>query len=526
MKNLLNLTFIIITILFISCDSQNPKESNLKTQKNTTDNYKKTVFEKDERIEKIKSAQQEIAQKIEEHKNLKNIPGVAYGIVVDDSLIISNAFGFSNLDKKNPTSTKSSFRIASLTKSFTAMAILKLRDEGKLKLDDSAIQYIPELKNLNYLTTDSPEISIENLLTMTAGLPEDNPWGDRQLDMKESEFLDLIKNGLSLSKVSSQEYEYSNTGYALLGLIITRISGQPYQNYITENILIPLDMKNTYWEYSEVPQDNLVQGYGWENEKWVKKELLHDGIYGAMGGLITTIEDFSKYASFHLAAWPARNGEENTILKRSSLREMHTPKYNFLNSWNRDWNNEKCASMIGYGYGLGISMDCKRIKKISHNGSLPGFGSNFTFYPDYGIGIMSFGNVTYNSPFPQKEVEKILFEKLNIQPRKKMTSDFLKQKKEALLDLLNKNKISLNSDIFAENFFLDKSRNQREQEYQNVFDKAGSIKAIEKIFPRNQLRGDFVIECENGKILVFFTLTPENSPKIQKLTLTFYPKKK
>ncbi|WP_231374036.1 serine hydrolase domain-containing protein [Aureivirga marina] len=518
-------TLILILLLF-SCKKKNQQIINSIEKKNVVENYKEPIFLKDERIKKLKSKHFEIKQIFENHKKENNIPGISYGIVVDDSLVFSSVNGFSDLNNKTQVSSKTSFRIASMTKSFTAMAIIKLRDEGKLSLHDFAIKYIPELKKMKYLTKDSPEITIENLLTMTAGFPEDNPWGDRQLDLSEKDFLELVNKGFSFSKPSSLEYEYSNTGYALLGLIISRVSGIPYQNYIKKNILLPLNMKNTHWEFSKVSANNLAHGYRWEDENWKEEKLLHDGSYGAMGGLITTMEDFSKYVSFHLSAWPARNEKENSILKRSSLREMHTPKFNFLNSWNRDWNDEECASMIGYGYGLGISMDCKRIKKISHNGSLPGFGSNFTFYPDYGIGIIAFGNVTYKSPFPKNKIEQLLFETLELQPRKKMVSEILKQKKEQILDLIVEGEIDLTSDIFAENFFLDESKNRREAKYQEILNKAGLIKNVEKIYPRNQLRGDFVMECENGKILMFFTLTPESMPKIQKLTLTFYPNKK
>ena len=87
-----------------------------------------------------------------------------------------------DIENELPATTTSAFRIASMTKSFTAMAIMKLRDEGKLSLDDPAVDYIPEMSKLNYLTSDAPAIRIQNLLTMTAGFPEDNPWGDRQLD--------------------------------------------------------------------------------------------------------------------------------------------------------------------------------------------------------------------------------------------------------------------------------------------------------------------------------------------------------
>lgn len=131
------------------------------------------------------------------HAKERNIPGIAYGIVVDNELVISNATGLLDIDTKFPATSKSAFRIASMTKSFTAMAILKLRDDEKLSLNDAVSKYIPEMAKLEYLTEDSPIITIENLLTMTAGFPEDNPWGDRQLDETDDMLISLIDNGVS-----------------------------------------------------------------------------------------------------------------------------------------------------------------------------------------------------------------------------------------------------------------------------------------------------------------------------------------
>ncbi len=519
----ISIVFIGISLLFnVSCDK---KVVSGKEEKNgaqlVSNTYKKPVFLNDMRIEKIKGITDTLQQLFNQHASEKNIPGIAYGIVVDDTLVLSSTIGVSNIDSNTPVQSNTAFRIASMTKSFTAMAILKLRDEGLLSLTDPVMKYIPELEKLNYLTSDSPVINIENLLTMTAGFPEDNPWGDRQLAMSNEDFMTLMANGLSISKVPSYQYEYSNTGYAMLGYIITQVSGQSYQDYITKNILHPLDMHHTFWEYDKVPKVQLANGYRWEDEQWKPEPILHDGAYGAMGGLITSIDDFSKYVSFHLSAWPARSDKEKEPLKRSSVREMHTPKYNFLNSWNKDWNNEPCASMIGYGYGLGIAMDCKRITRVSHGGALPGFGSNFAFFPKYGIGLMAFGNLTYTRPIPYDKIEKMIFETLEVKKRSLPVSDILKQRKKEITKLIKDEEVRLDSVIFAENFFLDKSKEKRIKEIKDILNKAGTFKKVLEISPRNQLRGSFKIQCENGDIRIFFTLTPEKIPLVQKLNLSF-----
>ncbi|MDC6366350.1 MULTISPECIES: serine hydrolase [Flavobacteriaceae] len=527
MKNGLQLLWACTFLLAVSCTPETKKDTPQKNMvKQVSRTYKHPVFENDGRLQKIKELETELQQIFEEHALDRKIPGIAYGIVVDDSLIIASATGVSEIENKTPVTTRTSFRIASMTKSFTAMAILKLRDEGKLSLNDPVEKYIPELQSLEYLTGDAPILDIENLMTMTAGFPEDNPWGDRQLAMGNEDFMALVAKGLSMSKIPSSEYEYSNTGYAMLGYIVSKVSGTAFQEYIQNQILLPLGMNETYWEYANVPKKQLAHGYRWEDEMWKEEPMLHDGAFGSMGGLITSIEDFSKYVSFHLAAWPSRSDGDNGPVKRSSVREMHTPQFNFLNSWNRDRNNEPCARMIGYGYGLGISMDCKRITRISHGGALPGFGSNYAFFPDYGIGIMAFGNRTYTGPVPYDKIEQLLFETLDLQTRKLPVSDILKKRKEDILDLINNGKVNLDAPIFADNFFLDRSKDKRTQEIQEILDKAGAIKKSQDIRPRNQLRGDFTIECKNGTINIFFTLTPEKNPMIQRLDVSFSPNEK
>lgn len=485
--------------------------------------YLPAKFDDDQRAEKIKGIASELQALMEAHATRRHIPGVAYGIVVDDSLVLASASGVLNLESERPASITSAFRIASMTKSFTAMAILKLRDEGKLSLTDPAEKYVSEMRNLEYLTSDSPVITIENLLTMTAGFPEDNPWGDRQLSEPNGMLTGMMLEGVSFSNPASLQYEYSNTGFALLGQIITRVSGKPYQEYITAEILKPLEMTHTYWEYDSIPENQLALGYRWEEEQWKPEPLLHDGSFGAMGGLITTIEDFSKYVSYHLSAWPPRSASEQGPVKRSSLREMHQPRYPRLNPNGRDWNGDPCAVMAGYGYGLSSTTFCNGLRYVSHGGALPGYGSNYVFFPDYGIGLMAFGNLTYTSPWPLQEIGKLIFEKLELKPRRLPVSDILKVRHPQVAEWIQTGDSALEVNLMAENFFMDFSKERRRKEINDLLQKSGAIASIGTFTPENQLRGSFAMDAENGTVHVFFTLTPEREPKVQQLEIAFTP---
>lgn len=515
------LVYISIIVVITSCNSNTSTKVETSATTSFSNSYKAPEFENDNRIEKIKQIAPEIEKVMIEHSKGRHIPGIAYGIVVDDQLVIASANGVLDVDTKNPSTPTSAFRIASMTKSFTAMAIIKLRDEGKLALNDPVSKYISEMSSLEYLTKDSPIIDIKNLLTMTTGFPEDNPWGDRQLDESNEMLIGMIDEGVTFSNVPSYAYEYSNTGYALLGNIVSRVSGEPYQEYIKKNILKPLGMNNTYWEWNDVPKEELAIGYRWEDEQWKLEPMLHDGSFGSMGGLITTIEDFSKYVSFHLSAWPPKSDDDNGPIKRSSLREMQTPQFPRLYPNARDYNGDTCALMNGYGFGLGIATYCNDIRRVSHGGALPGFGSNYYFYPEYGIGVMAFGNLTYTGPLPISKVEQLLFDKAELQPRKLPVSDILSKRKEQVLDLVQNWSKGLEKEIIAENFYLDRSREKRMSQAKQIFAQAGAIIKVEDLLPLNQLRGRFNVQTENGIITMFFTLTPEKLPKVQRLNISF-----
>lgn len=450
-------------------------------------------------------------------------PGMVYAIVANGKILHSGNIGYSNVEKKYKANSSSAFRVASMTKSLVGMAILQLRDKGKLKLDDPVYLYIPELKDQKYLSTDAPEISIKNLLTHSAGFPEDNPWGDRQLGITDQQMLDMFKKGIQFSNVPGITYEYSNMGFAMLGYIIKKVSGKTYEEYINQYILKPLGMNNTYWEYNKIPEKDFALGYRYVNEKWVPQPVLHDGAYGAMGGLITTIEDFNKYISFHLTAWPPSNEKETGPLKRSSVREMDGPRQmGPLNANNKYPGGRFCPTIAAYGYGIRWVKDCEGRISIGHSGGLPGYGSNWMILPDYGIGVITFSNVTYApATMINNHVLDTLINISALKPNKIPVSDILNQRKDQLIQLLPDWNNAMQSGIFADNFFLDYFPDSLKKEATEIFGRAGKITRVHEMIPLNNLRGSFIMEGEKGDVEIWFTLTPENPPLIQEYKIKF-----
>ena len=467
-----------------------------------------------------------VADKLfKDYAEKNHYPGMVYGIVADGKLVYSGGTGYANVEKKIPATGQSDFRIASMTKSFISVAILQLRDAGKIRLDDPASRYLPELAGQKGPASDAPEITIRHLLTHSAGFPEDNPWGDRQLADSDEELLKLIRNRISFSNSPGIGYEYSNTGFAILAYILEKITGKSYEQYVTDNILLPLGMTHTYFEYTKVPAGALAHGYRWLNGEWVEQPMLHTGIYGAMGGMITTLEDFAKYTAFQLAAWPSRSGKEEGPLKRSSCREMQEPwVFNNLNTNFSYGGGKSCPFVSAYGYGIRWSKDCKGKTMIGHTGGLPGFGSNWMILSDYGIGVICFSNLTYaNTAIINMTVLDTLVTLARLKPRAPVVSAILEQRQKELVALLPDWDKAGESPIFAVNFWQDYFVDSLRKEATALFARVGKIVRVGEFHADNGLRGWFLLEGENANLEVRFTLTPENPARIQEYHLSLAP---
>jgi len=486
---------------------------------NYNNDYQTPYFEDSLRAQKILNYKSVVDSIFKKSARANHNPAIAYGIVVDDKLVYSNAVGYANLEKKIVADSKSRFRIASMTKSFTAMAILRLRDEGKLQLTDAASKYIPEMKALKYPSKDAIPITIFNLLTMSAGFPEDNPWGDRQLSDTDQELMDFVKTGISFSSNPSSQFEYSNLGYALLGRIVSNVSGQHYQEYIIEKILRPLGMNDCEFEYEKIPSEKLAIGYRWEDDQWKAEALLKDGSYASMGGMICTIDDFAKYMSFLLSALPERNDDEVGPVKRSSAREMQQPwKFRVISPNYKTHSGELCPRTGSYGFGLTWRMDCHGTIIVTHSGGLPGFGSIHMLMPDHGVGIVAFSNLTYaDMGAPASQALDTLVFLADLKKRVLPVSPVLKKTQEQIVKLIP-NWSNEYDGMFAENFFPDISKDHRKKQTDELLAQIGKIVSVGKMKPENLLRGSFDLIGEKGTIDVFFTLTPDAEPKVQWLS--------
>src|SRR5215469_10905604 len=297
-----------------------------------------------------------------------HIPGLVWGVVVDGHLAHVGAFGIQDLEFRRPVTPDTLFRIASMTKAFTALTVLKLRDDGRVRLDALAEEYVPELRGWKYPTDDSPRIRVRELLNHAAGFVTDDPWGDRQTSLPEKEFTQLLQEGVPFTRPPGIAYEYSNLGYALLGRIITNVSKQPYAETITRSLLRPLGMESSGFVADAAPLERRALGYRWQDDAWHLEPTLGHGAFGAMGGLQTSAKDYAKWVTFVLSAWPPRNGADTGVVARATVRELAQGS-NFPRRHARVGHNpEGCWQAVAYGMGVQVGSDCTLGVTLSHSG--------------------------------------------------------------------------------------------------------------------------------------------------------------
>jgi serine-type D-Ala-D-Ala carboxypeptidase/endopeptidase len=323
-------------------------------------------------------------------------PGLAYGIVVGGELVHAAGLGERYLGGP-PPDADTVFRIASMTKSFTASAILALRDDGALGLDDLAEAYVPELRGWPPASPDSARVSLRHLLTMTAGFPTDDPWGDRQQGLPLEEFGKFLAGGVGFNWAPGTRFEYSNLGYAILGRVITAITGLSYPDYLRDRLLRPLGMTRTGFEAAEFDASALAQGYRRAAAGWSEVEFDTCGAFAPMGGVFSCVRDLARWVAGFAAAFPPGDPQAGGPhpVRRATRREMQLPQA--LTGWDKPagFPGDTASAPSAYGFGLFVEDHPSFGRVVSHSGGYPGFGSNMRWHPATGTGVIALGNGTY-----------------------------------------------------------------------------------------------------------------------------------
>ncbi|MGH9723024.1 MAG: serine hydrolase, partial [Bryobacteraceae bacterium] len=247
---------------------------------------------------------------------------------------------------------------------------------------------------------------------------------------------------------------------------------------------------------------------------------LAHGAFGAMGGLVTTARDLARYVAFQLSAFPPRDEAERPPVRRSSVREMQFAWRSSGFSSNRGVADGLLQiTARAYGYGLGISQDCRFSHIVGHGGGLPGFGSYMMWLPEYGAGMFAMANVTYAGPSgPISEAFDLLHKTGALARRELPPSPALTSTRDAIARLWKNWNGRDFADIAAGNLFLDIPAETRRKEIERIQAELGPCSSSSDVRALNLLRGSFRLNCERGFADVTFTLAPTMPPAVQHLS--------
>src|SRR3989454_5908608 len=304
----------------------------------------------------------------------QHLPSAALTVVQGDRPVWTKAFGYAELSAKTAATPQTLYPIGSITKTFTALAILQLHEDGKLRLDQRVRD---SLKTAPVHARDAGllDVTIRELLTHSSGLQRDLPgtW------WSEPSFPAQIADDFSATYPSSTEWKYSNVGYALLGEVIATASGEPWARYLERRVLGPLGMANTQ-AMPHRDETRLATGYSrpTPGELHVPAQRVDHGAASAAASMATTIEDLGRYLAFHM-------GSGGSVLRAQNLREMHRPPWVF-----DDWQTARGLGLRGRrvdGRGGG-----------GHSGTTPRSAAIMEFIPALKLGVAVLTNADDGNP--------------------------------------------------------------------------------------------------------------------------------
>ena len=334
----------------------------------------------------------------------EHIPGISAAIVHDQDLLWSRGFGYADLEGEVAVSPQTIFSICSVSKLFTSIAVMQLRDAGKLNLDDPVEKHLPWF-DIQQTYTDVPPATVRSLLTHSSGLPRESPfpyWTDPTFPFPtREEMMERLSSQRTLYP-TGRYFQYSNLGMALLGEIVGAASGVPYDSYIRQRILEPLGMTDTTTDLPlRLAGGQLATGYTPLDRSGQRHELalFQTRAIAPAAGYASTVEDLARFAAWQFSLLgsardpTAGSSPRASILRPSTLREMHRV---------HRVDPELFASE-GSHWGLGFGIyqgDDQQIEGtyVGHGGACPGFRTSLRLQPDTKIAAIAMINAEGANP--------------------------------------------------------------------------------------------------------------------------------
>ena len=441
-------------------------------------------------------------------------PGIFATIFQGDQVFLEMGTGVRATGSTVPDSD-TTFRIASCTKSFTIAALLMLRDDAKLNLDQLITDFVPEF-TFSTISKAKTIPTLRQLASMASGLPTDDPWADRQESITPQELRKIVSRGVNATSSTGELFQYSNLGFALLGLAIESASGRDFREFVSSEILKPLGMYQSGFDVQDFAEGHLATGYRKVEESWVELPFSTSGSFSSIGGLFSSGRDLRIWSNWFLSAF---NDEVDQvgILSAASRREMQRISTPILPTSQANAQER----LSGYGLGLFVEYDRRFGQFVSHSGGYPGFSSHMRWHVPTGLSVVVLENATYSGAMATAialldgalETHNFELSRPEIWP---LTYDLA-----ARADALVRNwSVGLAAEICAENVALDIPFGERAASICLLIQKVGGLQEyagidVEKSDSPLHLR--WKIPGHQGDLSCEIRLTPNFPPQIQTL---------
>lgn len=433
-------------------------------------------------------------------------PEISWGIVADGRLVAHGG---------TPDRV---FRIASMTKSFTAAAVLSLRDEGVLSLDVPVAEYAPELAAVRG-PAGSAAITLRHLLSMTSGLATDDPWADRHLDIDEAGVDEVYAAGPLFARRPGDGFEYSNLGFGIIGRVVRRVTGRPVQQHVTERLLEPLGMTSTTWV--QPAHDDWARPHRERDDESIidPDPVLGDGEIAPMGGLWTTVSDLARWVSWLDDAVARPDHDDGLGLCTASRREMQRQ--------HTDAGITEVAgrsSHAGYGFGLLLRDDPVVGRVVGHSGGLPGYGSNMRWCSGRGVGAIALANITY-APMAELTMRMLyaVHDAHGVPASPLPDTTAIDDAALRLVRLLDDWSDAAAHELFADNVALDEPYERRAAAERRRIDEHGRL-TVRDVVPSTSAAATVnAVAADGARVTIAVQLAPLATPRVQQYTVTIKP---
>lgn len=441
-------------------------------------------------------------------------PSTIYAVFTPSGITFADGYGDSGSGRAPTLDT--AYRIASCTKSFTAATLLIMVERGLVSLDDPISRFVQTgpLIGPDGRPVDPP--TLRHLVTMSAGLPTDDPWADRQESLTGDQFTAALAPGIRFTARPGDRYEYSNLGFALLGQVIEKASGRGYIPTVTDELITPLGLQGIGYDTGVAAPDGVAAGHRRTDDHWTPLPFSGPGAFSPIGGIFATPRALARWVGWLAAAFSTTDdhGQPLGHLSRRLMQTIHTPI------------EATADARSGYGMGLVVEESDRHGTIVGHSGGYPGFGAHMRWHAASGIGVLGLENGTYSQPAgPVTRALRTILDAVVVPDVEPTVWPETRAARLGVERLLRSWDDQLAEELFADNVALDdslESRRTRWAELVTEIEPADEPAALINSSPisRTPAHLAWSVPGRRGSLRCEITLTPQNPPRVQTVRIS------